>query len=102
MLRIGRLGRDTISGQFILFMGDQMAIIEVSDTLRLLKNKRNQISKELGDLDKAITALQELEGSGSASNGTFKKRTLSVAARKKIAAAQKLRWAKVRAKAAKS
>ena len=79
-----------------------MAIIEIADTLRLLKSKRAETHKELTDLDKAITALQGLTGSSSTSNGSSKKRTLSAAARKKISAAQKMRWAKVRAKAAKN
>jgi hypothetical protein len=79
-----------------------MALTEVADTLRLLKSKRAQINKELSDLDRAITALQGLTDSSSASNGNFKKRTLSAAARRKISAAQKIRWAKVRAKSAKN
>jgi len=79
-----------------------MAITEVADTLRLLKSKRTQMQKELTDLDTAITALQGLTGSSSTSNGNSKKRTLSAAARRKISAAQKMRWAKVRAKAAKN
>jgi hypothetical protein len=79
-----------------------MAIIEVADTLRVLKSRRIQINKELTDLDRAIAALQGLTGSSAPSNGSFKKRTLSAAARRKISAAQKIRWAKVRAKAAKN
>jgi len=79
-----------------------MANIEVAGALRVLKGKRTQMHKELGDLDKAIAALEELTGSSSTPNGTPKKRTLSAAARRKISAAQKIRWAKVRAKAAKN
>ena len=79
-----------------------MAISEVVDTLRLLKSKRTQVHKELTDLDTAITALEGLTGSSPASNGNAKKRTLSAAARRKISAAQKIRWAKVRAKTAKN
>ena len=79
-----------------------MAITEVTDTLRVLKIKRAQLHKDLTDLDTAITALQGLTGSSPTSNGSPKKRTLSAAARRKISAAQKVRWAKVRAKAAKN
>ena len=52
--------------------------------------------------DKAITALGRVmkAGSGGSSSNGRGKRKLSVAARKRIAAAQRARWAKVRAKKA--
>ena len=68
-----------------------MATLELSSTVRALESKRVQIHKELLQLDKAIVALRELPGAQSVQNG---KRTLSAAARRKIAAAQKARWAK--------
>jgi hypothetical protein len=59
-----------------------------------------QLKKERSQLDKAISALSGVVGisSGIASgNGRRGKRILSLSARKRIAAAQRARWAKVRA-----
>ena len=74
-----------------------MASIELSGTLKVLKVERAKVHSDLAKLDKAITVLKELSGTNSVpTNGRGHKRTLSVAARNKIAKAQKLRWAKVR------
>jgi hypothetical protein len=74
-----------------------MASIELGGTLKALKGERVRVHGELAKLDKAITVLQELAGTNTVtSNGRGHKRILSVAARNKIAKAQKLRWAKVR------
>jgi hypothetical protein len=61
-----------------------------------------QLKKERAQLDRAITALRPVVGinSGKLSGKGSRRRTLSVAARKKIAAAQRARWARVRAKKA--
>jgi hypothetical protein len=57
-----------------------------------------QLKQERSRLDKAIAALSEVSGSTNASMaGSPPRRQLSVAARKRIAAAQRARWAKVRA-----
>ncbi len=58
-----------------------------------------QLKTERAKLDKAITALSGVVRAQSGGGGS-RKRTLSVAARRKIAAAQRARWAKVRAKKA--
>jgi hypothetical protein len=47
-------------------------------------------------LDKAIAVLRELSGTNSTPSPNGKRRTLTTAARKKIAKAQKARWAKFR------
>jgi hypothetical protein len=62
-----------------------------------------QLKQERAKLDKAITALGGIVGigSGTQSSNGHGRRKLSVAARKRIADAQRARWAKVRAKAAK-
>jgi hypothetical protein len=74
-----------------------MTSIELGGTLKALKGQRANVQSELAKLDKAITVLKELSGTNSVtSNGRGQKRTLSVAARNRIAKAQKLRWAKVR------
>jgi hypothetical protein len=62
-----------------------------------------QLRQERDRLDAAIRALTSLgggrTGQNSASTGAApKRRTLSVAARRKIAAAQRARWAKIKAK----
>lgn len=58
-----------------------------------------QLKQERTKLDRAIMVLSGVVGrKASSSKGT---RTLSLAARKKIAAAQRARWAKVKAKAKK-
>jgi hypothetical protein len=74
-----------------------MAGIELSGTVRALKVERVRVQSELSKLDKAITVLEGLSGTSTVtSNGNGHKRTLSAAARNKIAKAQKLRWAKVK------
>ena len=71
--------------------------IELDRTLNVLKGERAKVQTELAKLDKAITVLEELSGASTApSNRNGHKRTLSVAARNKIAKAQKLRWAKIK------
>lgn len=79
-----------------------MANVELAGTLKALQAERAQLEEETAKLDEAIAALRKLSGSQSGANGRRGKRTLSAAARRKIAKAQKLRWAKVKqAKAAK-
>ena len=59
-----------------------------------------QLKQERSRLDKAIAALSEVTGGttvNASMGGSRPKRQLSVAARKRIAAAQRARWAKVRA-----
>jgi hypothetical protein len=62
-----------------------------------LKNERENLRKQLARLDEALTVLGRLNG-GSSHAGP--RRTMSLAARRRIAAAQRARWAKVRAKKA--
>jgi hypothetical protein len=74
-----------------------MASFELANTVKALIGERARIRKELMKLDKAITVLGELsETNAVRPNGNGHKRTLSVAARNKIAKGQRLRWAKVR------
>jgi hypothetical protein len=71
--------------------------MELIGTLKALKDERVNVESELSKLNKAITVLEELTGSNNTTpNGHAQKRTLSAAARQKIARAQKLRWAKVK------
>lgn len=65
-----------------------------------LQSKRKELQHELNRVDAAITALSGLSSSAKAvpvSFGTTTRRTLSAGARRRIAVAQRARWAKVRA-----
>jgi hypothetical protein len=76
--------------------------IDLAGTLKVLKGERVRVHSELAKLDKAITVLQALSGVvATATNGHVRKRTMSAAARRNIAKAQKLRWAKVKQLASK-
>jgi hypothetical protein len=73
-----------------------MGNLELTGTVKMLQGQRAQVQKELAKLDKAIAVLLELSATNSATTQNGKRRTLSAAARKKIAKAQKARWAKVK------
>ncbi len=63
--------------------------------LQTLKSERDRLQKDVSRLNAAINAL---DGSASSKRSTTSHRpTLSPAARARIAAAQRARWAKVRA-----
>lgn len=63
----------------------------------LVKEQR-RLQDKLQSVDAAISALRGMSGGGrNVSSMTRPRRHLSVAARKRIAAAQKARWAKFRA-----
>ncbi len=63
--------------------------------MKQLKKERDQVQKQLSGLNAAISAFA---GVYAGTKPTRKKRTMSAAGRKRIAAAQRARWAKVRAK----
>ncbi len=73
-----------------------MATIEISDILKTLRGEHAHVQKEFAKLDKAIGVLRELSGTNSTPNQHGKRRTLSAAASRKIAAGQRKRWAKVK------
>jgi hypothetical protein len=75
-----------------------MASLDLSDTLKTLQGERAGMQKELAKLDKAIAVLSELSGTNSTLSPNGKGHTMSASARRKIAKAQKQRWAKLRAK----
>ena len=72
---------------------------ELDGLLQQLKREHARVTAQLQQLNQAIQALGKVAGG---SGGVRVKRHLSVAARKKIAAAQRLRWERVRAKAKKA
>jgi hypothetical protein len=59
-----------------------------------LREQRTNLVNDLKHVDSALTVLGKLSGG---KNRAEPRRTLSVSARKKIAAAQRARWARVRA-----
>jgi hypothetical protein len=67
----------------------------LSKTVNDLRGERNRLARELDRLDEAISVLSGLDRGGNRRGG---KRRLSAAARKRIADAQKARWAKWKAK----
>jgi hypothetical protein len=66
----------------------------LSSIVKQLKQERDRVEKQLPGLNAALTAFANVYGGGKPIR---KRRKMSVAARKKIAAAQRRRWAKVRA-----
>jgi hypothetical protein len=74
----------------------------LSQIVTELEAKRSVVQREFNRLDAAISALRNVNGSSAfkASPGDSSKprRTMSAAARKKIAAAQRARWAAFKAK----
>ena len=71
-----------------------MAAIDVVEMMRTLRAERSHTRKELKKLDKVISALGELSSNNLTPNTNRKRRKMSASARRKIAAAQRKRWAK--------
>ena len=72
---------------------------DFSRVLRQLRTNKTQTEQQLKKLAQAITVLEEISGEKSgvrASRQTISRRKVSKSARKKMAAAQRARWAKVR------
>ena len=76
----------------------------LTNVVRQLRKERDQAQKRVGQLDEALKALTRLGGvrGTAATRGRTKvvgakRRTMSAAARKRIAAAQRARWAKWKA-----
>ena len=62
-----------------------------------LRKERQRTTEQIEQIDAVLAALGNLSSGG---RKRAKRRTLSVAARRRIAAAQRARWAKFRAKKA--
>jgi hypothetical protein len=61
------------------------------DIIALLKTERNKVARQLNGLNAALTAF-----AGTYMTGTRSRRKMSAAARARISAAQRARWAKVK------
>jgi hypothetical protein len=71
----------------------------LAEALQLLREEQTHAQDQVKKLDEAISAIEGIVGTrkvGSAQGPIRKRRTMSAAARRKIAAAQKARWAKVK------
>jgi len=69
----------------------------LTGVIRQLKKERQRVQGEMEQLNTALAALGSLGGVGGKSTGIRApkaRRPMSVAARKRIAAAQQARWAK--------
>jgi hypothetical protein len=67
----------------------------ISTLVKQLKKERDSVERQLSGLNAALAAFV---GVYAGSKPTRKKHTISAAGRKRIAAAQRARWAKIRAK----
>jgi hypothetical protein len=76
-----------------------MANTLVETVVKQLQQERSRLENELYRVTAALTSFGKvfLHGSKPGPVAAPKKRTISAAGRKRIAAAQKARWAKVRA-----
>jgi hypothetical protein len=72
-------------------------MVKLSGVVKQLKKERDQVQKQLSGLNAALSAFA---GVYAGTKPTRKRRTISAAGRKRIAAAQRARWAKIRAKKA--
>jgi hypothetical protein len=69
----------------------------LDNALRELREKRSQAQVEIDKLDQIISGIESLNGTGAAvaTAAAQPKRVISLASRRKMALAQKARWAKV-------
>jgi len=73
-------------------------LANLTGILQELETARGKLQKELSSIDSAIAALQGSNSNRSAGGtATRPRRFMSVAARRRIAAAQRVRWAKWKA-----
>jgi hypothetical protein len=68
----------------------------VSLIVKQMKKEREKVEKQLSALNLALSAFVGTYYRAKPTKPTRKKRTMSAAGRKKIAAAQRARWAKVK------
>jgi hypothetical protein len=64
--------------------------------LRQLRDERGRTQQQLAQLDSAISVLEGLGGDNSARTSSRAGRVVSALARRRMAAAQRARWARVR------
>jgi hypothetical protein len=68
----------------------------LTNALQQLRAERREAQSQVEKLDKAISVIESLNGSGPTGKATQGTRVISAASRRKMGQAQKARWAKVR------
>jgi hypothetical protein len=68
----------------------------LSSALQQLRAERKQAQLQVEKLDQAISVIDSLNGSGTVQQANQPTRVISQASRRKMARAQKARWAKIR------
>jgi hypothetical protein len=66
--------------------------------VKQLKKERDKVERQLSGLNAALSAFIGAYAGTTPAKPTRKKRTISAAGRKRIAAAQRARWAKIKAR----
>ena len=89
------LGSNNTCGRSIRYNSFMPRLKGLGNIVAELRAERAHLVNNLRHVDAALAVLGKLEGGKFA---TVSRRTLSATARRKIAAAQKARWAKVKAK----
>jgi hypothetical protein len=73
----------------------------LENALQELREKRSRAQVEIDTLDQLISGIESLNGAGGSRGATQTTRFVSAASRRKMAQAQKARWAKVKGDALK-
>ena len=68
----------------------------LSGALQQLRSERKQVQSRVENLDRAISVIESLNGSGTFGKANQPTRIISAASRRKMARAQKARWQKAR------
>ena len=68
----------------------------LKNALRELREKRDRAQSEVEKLNQVIAGIESLNGTGTSGKSTQPKRSISAASRRKMALAQKARWAGIR------
>lgn len=93
-----------ISAVTLVAWRKELEMANISGVVTQLRQERDRLSRELDRLDNAIAALGHIDGRHNNRRGAATRRgrrphrKLSAAARARIAAAQRARWAKVKAR----
>jgi phage major head subunit gpT-like protein len=68
----------------------------LTNALQQLRAERSRAQLELEKLDQAISVIESLNGTGASRKSTRPTRVVSAASRRKMALAQRARWARAR------
>ena len=68
----------------------------LTNALQELREQRKQAQLHMEKLDQAISVIESLNGSGATRTTNQPKRIISAASRRKMALAQRARWAKIK------